>query len=80
MEKRELCEPAKSIVEKFGGPYELAQSIGLHPTAIYYWMWSKSKGGSDGVIPLSKWGQILQAAKQKRLKLKLQDLYGKALP
>ena len=80
MQKRETCDPARSVVEKFGGPYELAGSLGLNPTAVYYWMWPKSDGGANGVIPLGKWEQILAAAKQKKVKLKLQDLYGKALP
>lgn len=68
-------EPAKTVIEKFGGPAAVALITGRHVTRIYRWMRPRSEGGTDGLIPNKEALKLLAAAREKGIDLSPADLY-----
>lgn len=46
-----VCEPAKSIVARFGGEAKIAEVLGISPTLPYGWQYAREKKGTGGTIP-----------------------------
>lgn len=66
---------AERIIAKFGGPYKLAEQLGVRPSTVYRWTYPKSKGGSDGVIPTKSINKLLRLARVHGIFLTGDDLY-----
>ena len=65
---------AGRAIKAFGGARPLAKAIGINPEAVYRWNYPKDRRGSDGTIP-SEWHKpIMDAAKERGIKLKPADL------
>ena len=45
-------EPATRIIELMGGTKAVSEICGVHISQVHKWTWEKSRGGSDGVIPM----------------------------
>ncbi len=56
----------ETIIEKLGGPAEVAAIANVHRTRPYGWV-------RGGVIPLKHIPKLAAAAKAKRLPIKLED-------
>lgn len=46
-----VCEPAKSIVARFGGEAKIAEVLSISPTIPYAWQYPREKKGTGGTIP-----------------------------
>ena len=57
-----LFKQAEKVIEKFGGTAKLANALNCDPATIYKWTYPKDKGGTDGLIPSSTMGAVLNAA------------------
>ncbi len=68
---------AERIADKFGGPTQLANALGLSPSTVYRWNYPKSKKGSDGIIPTSQLRRVLEAAAARGIVVTAEDLYPK---
>ncbi|SMC41345.1 hypothetical protein SAMN06297251_102100 [Fulvimarina manganoxydans] len=45
------CEPANSLIQKFGGLSAVAKVVEATPNAVMRWRMPKAKGGTGGAIP-----------------------------
>lgn len=68
--------PAKRVIQAFGGAEELARAVGRDVSRIHRWSYPKGKGGTGGAIPggSAMLALILSAAQQRGISLTLQDL------
>lgn len=73
---------AQRIIDKFGGARRLVSilntidpSTSRAPSSIYKWLYSRSKGGTGGVIPTSALPLVLKAARLEGIFLTAEDLY-----
>lgn len=55
-------EPAKSVIEKLGGPEAVSRLTGRHISRVYRWMYPKDRGGTGGVIPHDEARKLLSLA------------------
>jgi hypothetical protein len=55
-----LMEPARTIIELFGGYRCVASITGRHPTRVLRWTYPVERGGTGGLIP-ARYQQILLA-------------------
>lgn len=67
--------PAKSVIEKMGGPTEVARITGKHMTRVYRWMYPRSRGGTDGVVPHEDAKKLLDHAAINSIDLKADDFF-----
>jgi hypothetical protein len=68
-------DPAKSVIEKFGGPAAVAAITGRHVTRVYRWMRAREDGGTGGLIPNKEALKLLAAAPDKGVDLTPADLF-----
>lgn len=68
-------EPAKNIVEKFGGTKALADALGIQTSAVLKWTYPKERSGTNGLIPTQKQIEIIAAAKRLGVKLSPKDFF-----
>lgn len=68
-----LCEPANSIITKFGGPEAVAVIVDATPGQVRRWRRSKEKGGTGGIVPHWHIEKLVAAAIARRIKLKPAD-------
>ena len=61
-------EPAKSVVEKVGGPREAAKITGRDVSRVYRWMYR-------GEIPSREARKLLDYARENNLALKAEDFF-----
>ena len=66
--------PAARVIEKFGGPRDVARLIGIDPSRVYRWTYPKERGGTGGRIPQGAWKPLLQAAELVGVELSLTEL------
>jgi hypothetical protein len=45
------CEPAKTVIDKCGGPQKVAEVTGRDVSRVYRWMYPRDRGGTGGIIP-----------------------------
>ena len=63
---------AQPIIDAFGGEYELASLLGVAPSTVYRWGYDRQRGGTGGYIPTQRVSQVLDLAKKKRIKIKIE--------
>jgi hypothetical protein len=88
--KRDLIRPqAQVIVSKFGGPYELSRTLKAcssdpedhyTPSAIYRWMYPRSKGGTGGEIPVHALHTLMKIARLAGVMLTTEEIYPHLMP
>lgn len=66
---------AERVIEKFGGPKNLARIIGRDVATVYKWMYPKTKGGTGGLIPTQALTEVMAAARQQGIFLTTADLF-----
>lgn len=71
------CEPACSVVKKFGGAAATAEVAECTESQVYRWMRpvGASGGGLGGCIPRWYHQKLLDAAKAKDIPLALSEFY-----
>lgn len=67
------CEPATSIIKKFGGPEAVAAIVDTTPGQVRRWRQAKEKGGTGGAVPHWHISKLMDAAVARKLKLKADD-------
>ena len=74
-------EPAASIIEKCGGFAQVAKIVGRDETRVRRWTYSKSKGGTGGLIPSDSAHRLMNEARKRGLPLTPDDFFplGKAV-
>lgn len=68
-------EPAKSIIERLGGPAIVSKITGTSYTAPYRWQQPLDKGGSGGCIPARHIPVLLRFAEENDLPLTPADFF-----
>lgn len=84
MIKREFSHQALRIIEKFGGPLQLQHALELieDPSqarslaSIYKWTYSKTNGGTGGLIPQNALQAVIRAARLSGICITNDDLFG----
>ena len=66
-------EPARTIVEKLGGPNAVAGIAKVHRTRVSNWMRPKEAGGTGGQIPFKHVPALLAAAREQGKELSADD-------
>lgn len=69
--------PAKRIIELFGGVRPLARELDTDPSVVCRWALPKERRGQGGLIPAEYQGRILKLAKRKQLQVSAEDLIAK---
>ena len=77
--KGDDCEPAASVIAKFGGVRELARQLKLNPSTVSKWQTLHKKkgrvsGGCDGLIPARYHATLLAMARAQGVSLRADDL------
>lgn len=67
--------PAKKIIDSFGGERVVADIVGASYTAPYRWQYPVVKGGTGGRIPQKHIQTLLAAAKERGISLSLPDFF-----
>ena len=67
------CEPAASIIQKFGGPEVVSEITGATPGQVRRWRYAKEKGGTGGAIPHWHIPKLMAAAAQRKLRIRAED-------
>jgi hypothetical protein len=73
---KHLMQPARDVVDKFGGCRQLARVLRIHPSTISRWTASAAVKGTNGRIPQKYWGPIIMAAQDRGFSLSVNDLAG----
>jgi hypothetical protein len=72
--------PARRVIEKFGGAQPCADAIGVHVTSVHRWTYPVERGGTDGMIPRRRERQLLAAAARLQIALSPLDFLPDAPP
>src|SRR5262245_5605032 len=75
LELREYCEPAFSIMKRFGGPKEVARITGVTVTVPYHWRMPVERGGTGGWIPRKHHTRLLTYARLNSIPLVPADFW-----
>lgn len=67
------CEPANTIIKRFGGLSALAEVTDVSVHSVMRWRTPKSRGGTGGMIPHWHMDAILAAAKDRAIDLSPTD-------
>lgn len=73
---KHLMQPARSVVDRFGGGRTLARVLSINPSTISRWTASAASKGTGGSIPQKYWGRIIVAAQDRGFTLTANDLAG----
>lgn len=73
-------EPARSIIEKLGGPSAVARIAGVHRTRVSNWSRAKEVGGTGGTIPFKHVPALLSAAENIGVVLSADDFLPTSRP
>ena len=73
MATNSFMEPARTIIDRFGGPTKVASIAGVHRTRVSNWARKKEDGGTGGVIPFKHVPALLAAAKEQGVDLSTDD-------
>lgn len=66
--------PAAYVISLFGGIRPLARDLDVEPSTVWRWKEPAAAGGSDGQIPRTMQGRLLDIAKARGLDLTAEDL------
>jgi len=70
-------EPARTIIEKLGGPTKISHKINVSRTHIYKWTYPRDKGGTGGTIPYWQIPKLLEMANSEGVTLSEYDFVKK---
>lgn len=70
-------QPAKRIIDLFGGVRPLARLLGVDPSVVCRWPAPRERRGQGGLIPAGYQRDLLRLARSKRLPIKAADLVAK---
>lgn len=73
---KHVMQPARRVVDLFGGCRSLARALSIHPSTISRWTASGAVKGTDGRIPQKYWGRIVMAAQDQGFTITVNDLAG----
>lgn len=74
MPNKDPFDPAASIIARFGSAAEVGRILDLDKSTISRWTMPKDKRGTDGRIPHKYWGDLIAAARKRKIKLTLREL------
>jgi len=66
-------EPARTIINKLGGPSVVADIVDVHRTRVSNWMRPRNKGGTGGIIPHWHIAKLLAHAREHDIALSALD-------
>jgi hypothetical protein len=66
-------EPAYTVIEKLGGKSAVAQALDLDKSTLSRWC-QPSPQGTGGMIPQRYWPQLMQMAREQRVRIGLKEL------
>lgn len=66
-------QPARTIIDRFGGPNKVSAITGVHRTRVSNWARAKDSGGTGGSIPFRHVPKLLAAAKEQGFDLSADD-------
>lgn len=66
-------EPAFTVIEKLGGRSAVANELGLDRSTLTRWCQPRP-AGTGGVIPQRYWPQLIEMARQQRVRISLKEL------
>lgn len=69
-------QPARKVVDLFGGCRKLARVLAINPSTISRWTASSAVKGTNGHIPQKYWGRIIVAAQDEGFTVTVNDLAG----
>ena len=67
------CEPAYTVVCRFGGVTATAKVLSVQPSSVSRWLVQE---GTNGSIPQRHWVNLLNNAIKRNISLSLKDLSG----
>lgn len=73
-------EPARTIIERLGGPAKVAEITGTALTAPYRWQNPEEKGGTGGFIPRKYHRGLLDFAAANGIELAAADFAAFGFP
>ncbi|MDR6431996.1 hypothetical protein J2782_001731 [Brucella pseudogrignonensis] len=73
-------EPANTIITEFGGLTAVATIVGVSPHSVMRWRMPKDAGGTGGAIPHWHVPVLIEAAQDRKIKLKPEDFIAKSAP
>lgn len=65
--------PAYDIIERLGGKNDVAEALGLDKSTLSRWCQPRPSG-TGGMIPQRYWPALMQLARAKKVRVKLEDL------
>lgn len=68
--------PAQLLIDRFGTASEIARILDLDKSTVSRWANPIDEKGTKGYVPRKYWKDLLNVAKQRRIKLSLNDLAG----
>lgn len=66
---------ADAITRKFGGVEAFANAIGVSPSTVYRWHYSRKNQGTGGLIPSQKHAAVRRAARLEGIVLTRADWF-----
>lgn len=78
MHERRHLEPAKSVINKFGGAEAVAAITGKSLSRVYRWMYPPERGGTGGTIPHADARKLLDHAAAHQIPLNPAEFFGEA--
>lgn len=66
-------EPARTIIDRLGGPNLVAGIAGVHRTRVSNWCRPKEAGGTGGLVPLKHIPILIDAARDRGIDLSADD-------
>jgi hypothetical protein len=66
-------EPAYTVIEKLGGKSAVAQALSLDKSTLSRWC-QPSPQGTGGLIPQRYWPQLIEMAREQRVRIGVKEL------
>ena len=66
-------DPAYTVIEKLGGKATVAERLELDKSTLSRWCQPKPMG-TGGIIPQRYWPQLIEMARDKRVRITLKEL------
>lgn len=74
------CDPADTIIKRFGGLSAVARITGVTPHSVMRWRSPEDSGGTGGAIPFRHVPALIEAAKGRGIALAADDFLPVAEP
>ncbi|VTZ49473.1 conserved hypothetical protein [Methylocella tundrae] len=66
---------ARYVIDKCGGPKAVATMLGIKLASVYKWTYPKERGGTNGLIPSTHQGELLNRARAAGIELTPDDFF-----